>query len=127
MVTPFDANGGVDEDAFVRLLGFLAENGSDGVVGAGTTGEGSTLTDDEKLRLVQPAPAEGGDLFIVAGTGSNDTAHSVHLTEQASQIDGVGAVLAGTPYYNKPPLRGIYAHYEAISQASAKPVIVYNI
>jgi 4-hydroxy-tetrahydrodipicolinate synthase len=127
MVTPFGANGDIDEDAFVRLLGFLAENGSDGVVVAGTTGEGSTLTDEEKLRLFQLAADEGGDLFIVAGTGSNDTAHSVHLTEQASQIDGVDAVLAVTPYYNKPPLRGVYAHFKAISDVSARPVIAYNI
>jgi 4-hydroxy-tetrahydrodipicolinate synthase len=127
MVTPFDANGQVDEDAFVRLLGFLADNGSDGVVVAGTTGEGSTLTDEEKLRLFQLAADEGGDLLIVAGTGSNDTAHSVHLTEQASQIAGVDAVLCVTPYYNKPPLRGVYAHFEAISNVSSKPIVVYNI
>jgi 4-hydroxy-tetrahydrodipicolinate synthase len=127
MVTPFGPDGQVDEEAFVRLLGFLADNGSDGVVVAGTTGEGSTLTDEEKLRLFQLAADEGGDLFIVAGTGTNDTAHSVHLSEQASQIDGVGAVLCVTPYYNKPPLRGIYGHFEAISNASAKPIVVYNI
>jgi 4-hydroxy-tetrahydrodipicolinate synthase len=127
MVTPFDANGQVDEEAFVRLLGFLAENGSDGVVVAGTTGEGPTLTDEEKLRLFQLAADEGGDLFVVAGTGSNDTAHSVHLTEKAGEIDGVGAVLCVTPYYNKPPLRGVYGHFEAISNASAKPIVVYNI
>ena len=127
MVTPFDPNGQIDEEAFVRLLGFLAENGSNGVVVAGTTGEGSTLTDEEKLRLFELAGTEGGELFVVAGTGSNDTAHSVHLTEQACQIAGVDAILAVTPYYNKPPLRGVYAHYDAISQASDKPVIVYNI
>src|SRR3954454_3667797 len=127
MVTPFDPNGQIDEESFVRLLGFLAENGSDGVVVAGTTGEASTLTDEEKLRLFELAGAEGGDLFVVAGTGSNDTAHSVHLTEQASRITGVDAILAVTPYYNKPPLRGVYAHFEAISQATDKPVIVYNI
>jgi 4-hydroxy-tetrahydrodipicolinate synthase len=127
MVTPFDVNGVVDEQAFVSLLGFLAANGSDGVVVAGTTGEGSTLSDDEKLRLYQLAADEGDDLFIVAGTGSNDTAHSVHLTEQASRIDGVDAVLCVTPYYNKPPLRGVYAHFEAISNASSKPIIAYNI
>ena len=127
MVTPFDPNGAVDEEAFVRLLGFLRENGSDGVVVAGTTGESSTLTDEEKLRVFELAGAEGGDLFVVAGTGSNDTAHSVHLTEQASQIPGVDAILAVTPYYNKPPLRGVYAHFEAISKATDKPVIAYNI
>src|SRR3954468_14954383 len=98
MVTPFDPNGQIDEEAFVRLLGYLAENGSDGVVVAGTTGEGSTLTDDEKLRLFQLAADEGGDLFVVAGTGSNDTAHSVHLSAQASRIDGVDALLAVVPY-----------------------------
>jgi 4-hydroxy-tetrahydrodipicolinate synthase len=126
-VTPFDQNGALDEGAFVRLLAFLAENGSDGVVVAGTTGEGSTLTDEEKLRLFQLAAEEGGELFVVAGTGSNDTAHSVHLSEQASQIDGVDALLAVTPYYNKPPLRGVYAHYEAISNATDRPIIAYNI
>jgi 4-hydroxy-tetrahydrodipicolinate synthase len=127
MVTPFDAKGAVDEDGFVRLLGFLAENGSDGVVVAGTTGEGSTLTDEEKLRLFRLAAEEGGDLFVVAGTGSNDTAHSVHLSEQAGGIEGVDAVLAVVPYYNKPPLRGVHAHYEAISRAVDKPIIAYNI
>jgi 4-hydroxy-tetrahydrodipicolinate synthase len=127
MVTPFDGNGRVDEEAFVRLLGFLAENGSDGVVVCGTTGEGSTLSDEEKLRLFQLAADEGGDLFIVAGTGSNDTAHSVHLTEQVSEIGGVDAVLCVTPYYNKPPLRGVYAHFQAISDASSKPIVAYNI
>src|SRR4051812_46800600 len=127
MVTPFDVNGQVDEEAFVRLLGFLAENGSDGVVVAGTTGEGATLTDDEKLRLFQLAADEGGDLFVVAGTGSNDTAHSVHLSEQASAIDGVGAVLVVTPYYNKPPLRGVYGHFHPVSRPTDKPIIAYNI
>jgi 4-hydroxy-tetrahydrodipicolinate synthase len=127
MVTPFDVNGRVDEEAFVRLLGFLSENGSDGVVVCGTTGEGSTLSDEEKLRLFQLAADEGGDLFIVAGTGSNDTAHSVHLTDQVSEIEGVDAVLCVTPYYNKPPLRGVYAHFQAISDASSKPIVAYNI
>ena len=127
MVTPFDANGAVDEDGFVRLLGYLAENGSDGVVVAGTTGESSTLTDDEKLRLFELAAAEKGDLFVVAGTGSNDTAHSVHLSEKASEIAGVDALLAVVPYYNKPPLRGVFEHMKAISDATDRPVIAYNI
>jgi len=127
MVTPLDSGGRIDEEAFVSLLGYLADNGSDGVVVAGTTGESATLSDDEKLRLFELAGSEGGDLFIVAGTGSNDTAHSVHLTEQASQITGVDAILAVTPYYNKPPLRGVYAHMQAMSDATDKPVIVYNI
>jgi 4-hydroxy-tetrahydrodipicolinate synthase len=126
-VTPFDSNGQIDEEAFVALLAHLGENGSDGVVVAGTTGEGSTLSDEEKLRLYQLAADEGGDLFIVAGTGSNDTAHTVHLSEQASQIDGVDALLVVTPYYNKPPLRGVYAHFEAVSQVSKLPIVAYNI
>jgi 4-hydroxy-tetrahydrodipicolinate synthase len=126
-VTPFDPNGQIDEEAFVRLLAHLRENGSDGVVVAGTTGEGSTLTDEEKLRLYQLAAEQGGDLFIVAGTGSNDTAHTVHLSEQASQIDGVDALLVVTPYYNKPPLRGVYAHFEAVSQVTELPIVAYNV
>ncbi|MFL5893743.1 MAG: 4-hydroxy-tetrahydrodipicolinate synthase [Thermoleophilaceae bacterium] len=126
VVTPFDADGRVDEDAFVALLRYLAETGSDGVVVAGTTGESATLSDDEKLGLFELAAQEGGDLFVVAGTGSNDTAHSVHLTERANET-GVDAVLAVTPYYNKPPLRGIKAHYQAIAQATDKPIVLYNI
>lgn len=126
-VTPFDSNGQIDEASFVRLLGHLSASGSDGVVVAGTTGEGSTLTDGEKLRLFELAAQEGGDLFIVAGTGSNDTAHTVHLSAEANRIDGVDALLVVTPYYNKPPLRGVYAHFEAVSQVVDKPVIAYNI
>jgi 4-hydroxy-tetrahydrodipicolinate synthase len=125
-VTPFDANGKVDEDAFVRLLGHLSETGSDGVVVAGTTGESATLTDDEKISLFELAAGEGGDLFVIAGTGSNDTAHSVHLTERANDT-GVDAILAVTPYYNKPPLRGVKAHYEAIARVTDKPIVLYNI
>ena len=125
-VTPFDAHGRVDEEAFVRLLTHLRENGSDGVVVAGTTGESSTLDDEEKLRLFELAVQEGGDLFVVAGTGSNHTAHTVELTERASAL-GVDAVLVVTPYYNKPPLRGVKAHYEAVNEATDKPIILYNI
>jgi 4-hydroxy-tetrahydrodipicolinate synthase len=126
MVTPFDTDGGVDEDAFVRLLHHLLENGSDGVVVAGTTGEGSTLDDAEKLRLFELAVAEAGEATVVAGTGSNDTAHSVHLTEKAHAA-GVDAMLVVVPYYNKPNWRGIKAHYEAVAAATDKPIVVYNI
>ena len=125
-VTPFDEHGRVDEEAFVRLLGHLRENGSDGVVVAGTTGESSTLDDDEKVRLFELAVAEGGDLYVVAGTGSNHTAHTVELTERATEA-GVDALLVVTPYYNKPPLRGVRAHYEAVNAATDKPIILYNI
>jgi 4-hydroxy-tetrahydrodipicolinate synthase len=127
MVTPFDSHGRVDEDAAVRMMHHLLENGSDGIVVAGTTGESPTLTDEEKLRLFDLAVTECGDALVIAGTGSNDTAHSVHLTEQATQVPGVDAILAVTPYYNKPPLRGVYAHMQAVSDATDKPVIVYNI
>jgi 4-hydroxy-tetrahydrodipicolinate synthase len=126
MVTPFDAHGRVNEDATVRLMRHLLENGSDGIVVAGTTGEGSTLTDEEKLRLFDLAVSECGDAMVVAGTGSNDTAHSVHLTAKATEI-GVDAILAVTPYYNKPNRRGLIAHFEEIAAATDRPVILYNI
>jgi 4-hydroxy-tetrahydrodipicolinate synthase len=126
MVTPFDADGRVNEEAFVALLHHLLENGSDGVVVAGTTGEGSTMTDDEKLRLFELAVAEAGDATVIAGTGSNDTGHSIELTQRASER-GVDAMLVVTPYYNKPNRRGIVAHFSAVAQATDKPIIVYNI
>jgi len=126
-LTPFADDGSVDEDAFVALVGHLLDNGSDGIVVAGTTGEGTTLTDDEKLRLFELAASEYGDRgTIVAGTGSNDTAHTVHLTEKATEL-GCHAVLCVTPYYNKPNFRGLVAHYEAIAAATDKPVVLYNI
>ena len=127
MVTPFDAQGRVDEAAAARLMQHLLENGSDGIVLAGTTGEGATLTDEEKTRLWQLAVDEVGErAYIVAGTGSNDTAHTVHLTQRAAEI-GVDAGLVVTPYYNKPNRRGIYEHYRAVADAADLPVIVYNI
>jgi 4-hydroxy-tetrahydrodipicolinate synthase len=126
-LTPFADDGSVDEDGFVALVGHLLDNGSDGIVVAGTTGEGTTLTDEEKLRLFELAVSEFGDRgTIVAGTGSNDTAHTVHLTERATEM-GCDAVLCVTPYYNKPNFRGLQAHYEAIAAATDKPVVLYNI
>jgi 4-hydroxy-tetrahydrodipicolinate synthase len=127
MVTPFDARGRVDEEATVRLMRHLLDNGSDGLVLAGTTGEGATLTDDEKVRLWELGVAEVGDeAYLVAGTGSNDTAHSVHLTERATEV-GVDAHLVVCPYYNKPNRRGLIAHYRAVAEATDRPVILYNI
>jgi 4-hydroxy-tetrahydrodipicolinate synthase len=127
MVTPFGADGHVDEAAAVTLMRHLLANGSDGLVLAGTTGEGATLTDEEKIRLWEMAVSEVGDeAYLVAGTGSNDTAHTVHLTERATQI-GVDAHLAVCPYYNKPNRRGLVAHYRAVAAATDKPVILYNI
>jgi 4-hydroxy-tetrahydrodipicolinate synthase len=127
MVTPFDGDGRLDEDATVDLIRHLLEHGSDGVVMASTTGESSTLDDEEKLRLFNLAAQEAPGATVVANTGSNDTRHSVELTEKASEIDGVDAILAVTPYYNKPNRRGIVAHFHAIANATDLPVIVYNI
>lgn len=126
MVTPFDADGRVDEKAFVGLLHHLLEHGSDGVVVCGTTGESPTLTDEEKERLWRLAVAESGGAPVIAGTGTNDTDHSVHLTRTATAA-GVDAVLVVTPYYNKPNERGLIAHFETVAAATDKPVVLYNI
>jgi 4-hydroxy-tetrahydrodipicolinate synthase len=126
MVTPFDRNGAVDEDAAGRLMHHLLENGSDGLVLAGSTGEAATLSDEEKFRLWELGVAECGDAPVIAGTGTYDTRHSVHLTERATEI-GVDAVLVVTPYYVRPNRRGIKAHYEAVAGATDLPVVVYNI
>lgn len=126
MVTPFDERGRVDEDAFVAMIHHLLENGSDGLVVAGTTGEGATLRDDEKLRIWELAVAEANGAPVIAGTGTYDTAHSVHLTEQATEA-GVDGVLVVTPYYNKPNRRGLRAHFEAVAAATNLPVVLYNI
>jgi len=127
IVTPFDERLHVDEDAFVSLMHHLAANGSDGFVVCGTTGEASTLSDAEHLGLVELAVRERPEgVSIVAGAGSNDTRHAVHLTERASAL-GVDAVLSVTPYYNRPSPRGIVAHFREVARASAVPVILYNI
>jgi 4-hydroxy-tetrahydrodipicolinate synthase len=126
MVTPFDADGGFDEEAAAALMHHLLENGSDGLVLAGSTGEGATLTDEEKFRLWELGVGEAGGAPVVAGTGTYDTRHSVELTERATQI-GVDAMLVVTPYYNKPNRRGLVEHFKAVAAATDKPIIVYNI
>ncbi|HEY6055298.1 MAG TPA: 4-hydroxy-tetrahydrodipicolinate synthase [Gaiellaceae bacterium] len=127
IVTPFRADGAVDWDAFRALARHLVENGSDGLVVSGTTGESPTLSDDEKLELFRVAVDEvGRDAVVVAGTGTYDTRHSAHLTEQATEI-GVDGVLVVTPYYSKPPQRGIVEHFKAVAAATDRPVVVYNI
>ena len=127
IVTPFREDGSVDFDSFQRLARYLVDNGSDGVVVSGTTGESPNLTDDERLDLFRAAiEAVGDDATVVAGTGTYSTAHSVHLTEQADKLD-VDAFLVVTPYYNKPPQRGIVAHFEEIARVSDKPIVAYNI
>ena len=127
IVTPFDREGGIDYERFRELAQYLVENGSDGIVVAGTTGESPTLTDDERLELFRVAvDTLNGRGTVVAGTGTYSTAHSVHLTQQAHDV-GVDGFLVVTPYYNKPPARGIIAHFKAIADVSDKPIVVYNI
>ena len=126
MVTPFDRSGNLDEDAAVRLMHHLLENGSDGLVLAGSTGEGATLTDEEKVRLWELGVMESGDAPVIAGTGTYDTRHSIELTERATEI-GIDAMLVVTPYYVRPNRRGIKAHYEGVAAATDRPIIAYNI
>jgi 4-hydroxy-tetrahydrodipicolinate synthase len=127
IVTPFDDDLQVDEQAFVDLMHHLAAHGSDGFVVCGTTGEASTLSDEEHLRVVQLAVQERpAGVSITAGVGSNDTRHAVHMTERATAL-GVDAVLSVTPYYNKPNRRGIVRHYEEVAKATDVPIILYNI
>ena len=127
MVTPFDARERVDEDAAVNLMHHLADHGSDGLVVCGTTGEATTLTDDEHVAMIELAVREMGDrLSIIAGAGSNDTRHAVHLTERCTAA-GADAILSVTPYYNKPNRRGIVRHYEEVARATDKPIVLYNI
>ena len=126
-VTPFAPDGSLNLEAFRRLCAHLVDRGSDGIVVAGTTGEAPTLTDDERLSLFAAAVEAIGDrATVVAGTGTYSTAHSVHLTGQAHEL-GVDAFLVVTPYYSKPPVPGIVAHFRAIAEATDRPIVVYNI
>jgi 4-hydroxy-tetrahydrodipicolinate synthase len=127
IITPFDADGRVDEDAFVAVQQHCCATGSDGVVVAGTTGEAPTLSDEEHLRIVELAVQnKPAGSTVVAGTGSNDTRHAVHLTARANEL-GVDGVLSVTPYYNRPTPRGIKAHFAEVVKATEVPVILYNI
>jgi 4-hydroxy-tetrahydrodipicolinate synthase len=128
MVTPFSADGAVNVESFRRLCAHLLDQGSDGLVVTGTTGEGPTVTDEEKMELfavaVDVAHARGAT--VVANTGTYATAHSVHLTEEAHEL-GVDGFLVVTPYYNKPPPQGVVAHFRAVAEVTDKPIVVYNI
>jgi 4-hydroxy-tetrahydrodipicolinate synthase len=127
IVTPFKADGSVDIASFRALASHLVANGSDGIVVTGTTGESPTLTDDERFELYAAAVDEIGDrATVIAGTGTYSTAHSVHLTARAHEL-GVHGFLVVTPYYNKPPVRGIVRHFEEIADISDRPIVVYNI
>jgi 4-hydroxy-tetrahydrodipicolinate synthase len=127
IVTPFGADGEIDLDRFRALARHLVENGSDGLVVTGSTGEGATLTDDEKVLLWRTAAEEVGDgATVIAGAGTYDTHHSVELAKRAAAA-GVDGLLVVAPYYNKPPQRGIVAHFQAVADATELPVIAYNI
>ena len=127
MVTPVRADGALDVVRFRELATFLVDNGSDGLVVCGTTGESPTLNDEEKLALFRAAVETVGDrATVIAGTGTYDTRHSVHLTREATEL-GVDGILVVAPYYNKPPQRAIVRHFEEIAGATHLPVVAYNI
>src|SRR6266568_6141435 len=127
IVTPFGRDGSVDFERFRELAQHLVERGSDGLVVAGTTGESPNLSDDERLELFRVAvDTLRGRGTVVAGTGTYSTAHSVHLTREAHEL-GVDGFVVVTPYYNKPPARGIVEHFRAIADVSDRPIVVYNI
>ena len=128
VITPFAADGTVDHDELRRILQHLAATGSDGVVVAGTTGESPTLSDDEKLACLKTAIDEVGDrMSIIAGTGSNDTAHAEHLTRLACEA-GADGVLVVSPYYNNPPREGLLRHFTRVARAAGDtPVMLYNV
>jgi 4-hydroxy-tetrahydrodipicolinate synthase len=130
MVTPFDSDGALAEEPTARLARHLLANGSDGLVLTGTTGEASTLSDDEKARVwdigVEVSRAERPDAPVVAGTGSNDTRHAVALTARAAAA-GVDAALVVAPYYNRPNRRGLLAHFQAVASSTDLPIVLYNI
>jgi 4-hydroxy-tetrahydrodipicolinate synthase len=125
MVTPFDDDGNLDLDGAVALARWLADHGSDGLVVAGSTGEATALSDDEKQDMWR-AVADAVTIPVVAGSGTADTRHSVELT-QAAEAAGVAGILAVTPYYSRPPQTGIEAHFRAVAAATRLPVLVYDI
>jgi 4-hydroxy-tetrahydrodipicolinate synthase len=125
MVTPFDRDGGLDLEVAATVASYLAASGSEGLVVAGTTGEGPVLTDEERIELFR-AVVGAVDVPVIASTGTNDTAHSVMLTKEAKSC-GVAGVLAVTPYYNRPSSAGVSAHFRAVAAATDLPVILYDI
>lgn len=127
MVTPFTKDGEVDYKQAAELAVKLVDDGCDGLVVTGTTGETSTLTDEENLGMFRAVKeAVGGRAAIIAGTGTNDTAHSVHLSKEAAKL-GVDGLLLVTPYYNKPSQAGVRAHFETVASATELPVMLYDI
>jgi len=125
MITPFDGSGALDLNEAVRLAKWLQDNGNDGLVISGTTGESSTLTDAEKLSLWE-AVINAVTIPVIAGSGSNDTAHSVHMTKEVTKM-GAAGILAVGPYYNRPPQSGLAGHITAMANATTLPVVIYDI
>ncbi len=125
MITPFDVHGGLDLDGAVTVARHLAGSGSDGLVVAGTTGEGPVLSDEERIELFR-AVIGAVDVPVIASTGTNDTAHSVMLTREA-EASGADGVLVVTPYYNRPSPAGLSAHFRAVAEATDLPVVLYDI
>jgi len=127
MVTPFKPDGSLDTDAAVRVANHLVDSGCDGLVLSGTTGESPTTTDDEKLTLLRVVLEAVGDRArIIAGAGTYDTAHSVHLAK-ASAAQGAHGLLVVTPYYSRPPQSGLLAHFTAVADATDLPIVLYDI
>ncbi|MBT2699865.1 4-hydroxy-tetrahydrodipicolinate synthase [Bacillus sp. ISL-40] len=127
MVTPFDQNGEVDFNATRTLVDYLIENGTDGIVVAGTTGESPTLTTEEKVALFKfVVDAVNGRVPVIAGTGSNNTRASISLTKLAEET-GVDGIMLVAPYYNKPSQEGMYQHFKAIAESTPLPIMLYNI
>lgn len=127
MVTPFDQNGEVDFNAARILVDYLIDNGTDGIVVAGTTGESPTLTSDEKVALFKVVvDAVKGRVPVIAGTGSNNTRASISLTKQAEET-GVDGIMLVAPYYNKPSQEGMYQHFKTIAESTPLPIMLYNI
>ncbi len=127
MVTPFDEQGGVDYEQAKRLANALLDSGSDGLVITGTTGEGPTLSTEEKIRLyAEVKEAIGGRGAVIAGTTDNNTANSIELSAEAEAV-GADALLLTVPAYNKPPQEGLYQHFKAIAEHSGLPCVLYNV
>jgi 4-hydroxy-tetrahydrodipicolinate synthase len=128
MVTPFDENYNIDWNSLDKLIEYLIENGSDSLLFAGTTGESPTLTDDEKISLFEFAKKKLNNtkIKIMAGTGSNDTKHTIELSKKAQDV-GVDSLLIVTPYYNKPTQSGLLKHFDTICKSINTPIVVYNV
>lgn len=128
MVTPFDKDGNVDYELLKKLIDHLLSTGTDGILVSGTTGEGPTLTEEEKIELIEKTVEYvAGRVPVVAGTGSNNTKATIEYTNKVAKIDGVDAALVVVPYYNKPDQVGMIAHFTAVADNVALPIVMYNI